>query len=149
MAIEATPPNEPGAADPGLVRTITRVRQELASRGPDDLSTRAVARVLDLHAEYLEDLVVGAVGEARRSRSDSVSEVDVTVADARLRIPRQTLWMRVFDLLGGVIAGAGLSLLGATWLVTPHASSVQWVVASLSTAVGVFMLGTSLSRRVR
>lgn len=134
-----------GRADPGLANSLTNIQRALGDRGPTDLSEQAVAKVLDLQAEYLEDLIVGAAGEARRSRADTISESDVETADATLRVPRASLRSRAGSAIGGLLAGAGLGQFYAV-ISADNPTPLGYAVAFVSTVLGSVLI-TLYSRR--
>jgi hypothetical protein len=128
--------------DPGLANALGQISAALDGSAPTDLSEPALAKVLDLHAEYLEDLVVGAAGEARRGRADTISTSNVEVADAMLRVPRLSARDRVLTTVGGLLAGAGLSEFLAV-IGDAHPSTLGYAGAFVSTVVGSVLISAS------
>lgn len=98
-------------SDPGVVQAISEFQETIAKSGPSDLSDKAAARVLNLHADYLRDLLVGAARHAKRSQADAVSEADVDWSDQTLRARKGSRLAKWCSSFGGLMAGAGLSVL--------------------------------------
>lgn len=82
------------------------LEEALARHGrPSDFSAASLAALFDLQAEYVEDVGLEAIRQARRNGADFVSAVDVEHGDRAIRSGgRGRAWM---EALGGVLAGAG------------------------------------------
>jgi histone H3/H4 len=91
-------------------QTIERLRTGLAKHGqPQNLSTNAVAVLLERQAEYVEEVGSEAIRIAKRNRADFVSGADVESADRRLRGTSLPGTRALACTMGAATFGAGLS----------------------------------------
>jgi hypothetical protein len=104
----------------------------------------SVAKLLELQAEFVEDLGVEAIRAARRHDADLVSAADVTRAEAAVRgAATRTGRMEAF---GGVLAGAGVG----TFLqlaVEDDPSILGLSIAAVIAAIGLVVLAAALFGR--
>lgn len=137
--------SSPYVNDPGLRKALENFDRAAGSKGVADLSEDAVERLLDLHASYIDDLLVGAAQSSRRQKSDIVSKIDVEFADKALRLPRGSWVAELCTGTGGVFAGGGLSSLLSLWS-TNYEGLSGYIIAMSSLVVGCSMLAFSFRR---
>lgn len=131
-----------GKADPLLQRAMGVLEQSLARKErPTDFSSPSVATMLELQAEYLEDVGLEAIRQARRNRADMVSAADVEHGDQAVRAgSRGRAWL---EAIGGILAGAGTG----TFLqlaVEKDPSTLGLSVAAVIAAVGLAVTSAGL-----
>jgi hypothetical protein len=118
-------------------------------RGPKAFSEQATRELAIQQANFLEDMGIEAINRARRSQSDFVSASDVRSAEATLRDRGPTLPGRLLEPAGGLLAGAGLaqlySVLSAAKTSPPSTSA--YLIAAISTIIGIALLAFGLARR--
>jgi histone H3/H4 len=129
--------------DPALTQALERIRAEFDGGGPNDLSDRARAALLEAHAEFVEELGVEAVRSARRSRSDAVSEIDIEEARRIVQSPSKTRLGEAMGAVGGVLAGAGAGQLFAV-LSQKNPSTAGYAAATIGLVVGSILLAMAL-----
>jgi len=141
-------PNVPETtSDAGIARVLTTLRTSLAGKhAPRDFSQESVGALLERQADYVEEIGVEAILLARRSRADVVSASDVERADELVRAGVRGRRLAGVEALGGLLAGAGIAEL-FTVLSQHHPSTLGYVLAAVSTALGSMLLAYGLARR--
>jgi F0F1-type ATP synthase assembly protein I len=114
---------------------------------PSEFSDAAVDLLFARQDEFLEELGVSAIHEARRSAADVVSAADVERADERLRggSRRVSAWA---EAVGGVLAGAGAGEF-IDVLSDEDPSSLAIALPTVFMVMGAVLLAASLPRRWR
>lgn len=121
----------------------SRVDQALAAGRPSGFSENASARLVYLSARHTEELALVAIGIAAANSLDFVSASDVEAASRSL-IPRRRGARHVMEVVGGLVAGAGLSEF-ASAVTAPHASGLAFSLAAAGVAAGATLLSTALA----
>lgn len=118
-------------------------------RGPRVFSEHAVRELTIQQANFLEDMGLEAINLARRSQADVVSAADVRTAETSLRSHGPSFPSRLLEPVGGLLAGAGLaqlySVLSAPKTAPP--SNLAYLIAAISTVIGIGLLAFGLARR--
>lgn len=132
-------------ADPQLDAAIVAIANAMAgSRKPDDFTVQSLDRLLERQAAFVEEVGLEAIRNARRSRSDVVSAVDIEEADRIVRAsPRRASGL--LEAFGGIVAGAALSQL-LTVLSQKDPSTLAYVLAAGALVVGSILLTVGLVR---
>src|SRR3954454_19288757 len=121
----------PGA-DSTLVETMTSLQAALQTgRPPRDFSDESVGVLLERQSEYVEELGLEAIRVARRAGADVVSAVDVQQADQLVRSAKRVKRRRALEMIGGLLAGAGLGLLGTQIAYGDQATTVGWILGGV------------------
>jgi hypothetical protein len=118
-------------------------------RGPRVFSELAIKALATQQANFLEDMGLEAINLARRNQVDVVSAADVRAAEASLRSHRPSFASRLMDLVGSLLAAAGVtqlySVVSATKASPP--SNLAILLAFISTTIGTGLLAFGLRRR--
>lgn len=94
------------SGDPSLDRAL-RVLSDILERGrAKEFSDDALAVLLKLQLEYIEELGGEAIRRANRNRCDVVSANDLEGADQSVR--SSSYGRAWFEAIGGIFAGAGI-----------------------------------------
>jgi hypothetical protein len=133
------------AADPSLATAIQALQADLARRArPTDFSDASVVTLLDLQAQYVEDVGIEAIRHARRHDADVVSAADVEEGDRAVRAGgRGRAYLEAF---GGITAGAGVG----TFLqiaVETDPSALGLSISAVIAAVGLVVTSAGLFGR--
>jgi len=144
-----TSPVKPAVAtrstDPSLERAMQALAGALARRTrPADFSDRSLATLFELQAEYVEDVGLEAIRQARRNGADVVSATDIERGDEAVRTGGR--WRGWGEAVGGIFAGAGIGTF-LTIAVETHPSTVGLGVTGAFAAVGLVVTAASLARR--
>lgn len=144
-------PDEQGqeqVEDATLAQTLSSLQGALETgRAPSDFSDEGLGVLLDRQSEYVEELGLESIRIARRARADVVSAIDVERADEIVRGTARNRQARVSETLGGVLLGGGLGQLYAQIALEDDATTLGWVVAAVSAALGLVLLTYSFARR--
>jgi hypothetical protein len=138
-------PTDAIAHDPSLRRSVEVLRATLTRKDlPRDFSDESLARMLELQADYVEELGIDAIRRARRNKADVVSAEDFEQADRSIRAAaRGRAWI---EALGGIFAGAGTG----TFLqiaVEDNPSTVGLSVAAIVGLIGFVVTTAALAWR--
>lgn len=138
---------EPRAADPNLEETVKRLNASLRTRGTAaDFSDEALATLLKLQLDYVEEVGGEAIRLANRNQADVVSAADLEGADRTVRPTTQgKAWL---EAIGGILAGAGTG----TFLqiaVTKNPSVLGLSISAIVAVVGFSVVAATLFSRVR
>lgn len=146
MAVD--PSGGPGPPDPTLAHTLASLQGALQTgRPPREFSPEALGVLLERQSEYVEELGLEAIRVARRARADVVSAVDVQQADQLVRSAERVKHRRALETLGGLLAGAGLGLLGTQLADGDKATAIGWILGGVLTGVGLVLLTWALAAR--
>lgn len=135
-------------ADSALQQALARIQQEFSDNGPKDLSNEARAALLDVHAEYLEDLGVEAVRVAKRSRLDTVSAKHIDEARSFVQSGSEPKVTQAVAALGGILAGAGAGQFLAV-LSEKEPSTLGYALATIALVLGCLLLAGAWNRTRR
>jgi hypothetical protein len=140
----------PGDTEQAFKESVAALAIGLGKRrGPKAFSEQAVRELAIQQADFLEDVGLDAINLARRNQADYVSASDIQTAEASLRSRALTFPARLFEPVGGLIAGAGLAQLYAV-LSAPKSSppsTLGYVIAAASTIIGIALVVFGLARR--
>jgi hypothetical protein len=141
---------ESGDTEQAFKESVTALAAGLGKRrGPAAFSEKAVQELAIQQANFLEDVGLDAINLARRNQADFVSASDVRAAESSLRSMPTSFPTRLFEPVGGLIAGAGLAQLYAV-LSAPKSSppsTLGYLIAAISTSIGLALLMYGLARR--
>lgn len=142
-------PAQAGApTDQTLDQTLRSLDAALQTgRPPRDFSDESLGALLERQSEYVEELGTEAIRIARRAKADVVSAVDVDQADQLVRSAERTKRGRAVETFGGILLGGGLGQLYAQIALADEATTLGWVVAAASAALGLVLLTFAFARR--
>jgi len=130
--------------DQRLDRALRTLNEALHGGGARDFSDEALALVLKLQLDYVEEVGSEAIRLANRNRCDVVSANDFEQADQTVRgSPNGRAW---FEALGGIFAGAGIG----TFLqiaVDTNPSVVGLSISGIVALGGFTTVAAALARR--
>jgi hypothetical protein len=140
----------PGDTEQAFKESVAALAGGLGKRrGPRAFSDQAVRELAIRQANFLEDVGLDAINLARRNEADFVSASDVRSAEASLQSRASSFPGRILVPVGGLIAGAGLAQLYAVLSAPKSAppSTLGYLIAAVSTIVGIALLVFGLARR--
>ena len=130
--------------DQRLERTLRTLNETLHRGGARDFSDEALASVLKLQLDYVEEVGSEAIRLANRNHCDVVSANDFEQADQTVRgSPAGRAW---FEALGGIFAGAGIG----TFLqiaVDSNPSIVGLAISGVVALAGFTTVAAALARQ--
>jgi len=134
--------------DSALNQALERIQQEFSEDGPRDLSDEARAALLDVHAEFLEDLGVEAVRVAKRNQLDTVSARHIDEARVLVQSGSEPKVIQGVAAVGGIFAGAGAGQFLAV-LSEKEPSTLGYALATLALVAGCLLLAGAWNRSRR
>jgi F0F1-type ATP synthase assembly protein I len=130
--------------DPSLDRAM-RVLSDVLERGrAKEFSDEALAVLLKLQLDYIEELGGEAIRRANRNRCDVVSANDLEGADQSVR--SSTYGRAWLEAIGGIFAGAGIG----TFLqlaVDSNPPTIGLAISGVVALIGFTTVGAALARQ--
>jgi hypothetical protein len=130
------------SSDSNLEKALEALNETLHRRGQaHDFSDEALAVVLKLQLDYIEEIGTEAIRLANRNQADVVSAADLERADRTVRAATSgRAWL---EALGGILAGAGVG----TFLqlaVADNPSTLGLSISATIGAVGLMVVAAAL-----
>jgi len=128
---QPAPQGSSAATDSNLEKALEALNETLRRRGQArDFSDEALAVVLKLQLDYIEEVGSEAIRLANRNQADVVSAANLEQADRTIRASTSgRAWL---EALGGILAGAGVG----TFLQLAVASNPSTLGLSISAVIG-------------
>jgi hypothetical protein len=127
-------------------RVIVRADELIPAQPRADFSDDGYIEFMKTAAAYISDFANETYREMRRNHADRVTPMYVRSASSRLTTGRRSRLNEILISFGGILLGAGISIIPA-WATTATVSTGQAVVVAAFIAAGIFMLMVGFLRR--